>query len=118
MNQVPDATSAVPTARKPSAYFPQTDGYRGLGSLLVMYAHFTSTDMLSGHAAVQLFFVMSSFFITTMLLVDAAIHRAGLVFPAQPYRRLIETEAFAAAAHDLGIEMIGLPNLEILHAPT
>ncbi|TAL78742.1 MAG: glycosyltransferase [Beijerinckiaceae bacterium] len=54
----------------------------------------------------------------TMLLVDAAIHRAGLVFPARPYRHLIETEAFAAAAHDLGIEMIGLPNLEILHAPT
>lgn len=54
----------------------------------------------------------------TMLLVDAAIHRAGLVFPARPYRHLIETEAFAAAAHDLGTEMIGLPNLEILHAPT
>ncbi|HEY5225673.1 MAG TPA: glycosyltransferase [Methylovirgula sp.] len=54
----------------------------------------------------------------TMLLVDAELHRAGLVFPARPYRHLIETEAFAAAAHDLGIEMIGLPNLEILHAPT
>jgi hypothetical protein len=54
----------------------------------------------------------------TMLLVDAVLHRAGLLFPARPYRRLIETEAFAAAAHDLGIEMIGLPNLEILHAST
>jgi hypothetical protein len=52
----------------------------------------------------------------TMLLVDAALHRAGLRFPHRPYRHLIETEAFAAAAGDLGIAVVGLPNLEILHS--
>ena len=53
----------------------------------------------------------------TMLLVDANIHRAGLTFPEEPYRFLIETEAFGRMAKDLGIAPIGLPNVEILHAP-
>ncbi|WP_336801276.1 glycosyltransferase [Kaistia sp. MMO-174] len=52
----------------------------------------------------------------TMLLVDAAIHRAGITFPDQPYRRLIETEAFAALARRFDIEIIGLPQIQIRHA--
>jgi hypothetical protein len=52
----------------------------------------------------------------TMLLVDANLHRAGLLFPENPYRHLIETEAFAAAACDLGIVPVGLPNVEIVHS--
>jgi hypothetical protein len=52
----------------------------------------------------------------TMLLVDANLHRAGLIFPERPYRRLIESEAFASAALELGISAVGLPNLEILHS--
>ncbi|WP_158284993.1 glycosyltransferase [Hoeflea marina] len=51
----------------------------------------------------------------TMLLVDANVHRAGLVFPETPYRDLIETEAFGVLARDLGISPIGLPGLEIRH---
>ncbi|MFN0264550.1 glycosyltransferase [Tepidamorphus sp. 3E244] len=51
----------------------------------------------------------------TMLLVDAELHRAGLVFPETPYRELIETEAFGVMANDLGIVPIGLPNVEIRH---
>ena len=39
----------------------------------------------------------------TMLLVDANLHRAGLLFPENPYRFLIETEGFGMAARDLGI---------------
>jgi hypothetical protein len=52
----------------------------------------------------------------TMLLVDANLHRAGLVFPTAPDRALIETEAFAARARAHGIVPIGLPNVEIMHA--
>lgn len=52
----------------------------------------------------------------TMLLVDANLHRAGLVFPERPYRQLIETEGFAALAADLGIASYALPRLEIQHA--
>ena len=39
----------------------------------------------------------------TVLLVDAALHRAGLRFPEIPYRMHIETEGFALLARDLGI---------------
>jgi hypothetical protein len=52
-----------------------------------------------------------------MLLVDANLHRAGLLFPENPYRYLIETEAFGAAACDLGIVPAGLPNVEVVHSP-
>jgi mannosyltransferase OCH1-like enzyme len=53
----------------------------------------------------------------TMLLVDAALHRGGLLFPELPYDDLIETEGFGALARDLGIEAIGLPKVEIMHVP-
>ena len=52
----------------------------------------------------------------TMLLVDADLHRAGLLFPENPYRYLIETEGFGAAACDLGIVPVGLPNVEVIHS--
>jgi len=52
----------------------------------------------------------------TMLLVDADLHRAGLLFPTDPYHYLIETEGFAAIARHNGIIPLGLPNVEVLHA--
>jgi len=51
-----------------------------------------------------------------MLLVDANLHRAGIVFPAVPDFGLIEAEAFAARARECGVAAVGLPNLEIVHA--
>jgi hypothetical protein len=52
----------------------------------------------------------------TMLLVDANLHRSGLLFPEHPYRFLIETEGFGAAACDIGVVPVGLPNVEIIHS--
>lgn len=54
----------------------------------------------------------------TMLLIEAELHREGLVFPAAPYRHYIETEGLAMLARDLGITCWGLPNLEIVHPAT
>jgi hypothetical protein len=51
-----------------------------------------------------------------MLLVDANLHRAGLLFPEIPYKFLIETEGFGAVARDIEIIPVGLPNVEIIHA--
>lgn len=51
----------------------------------------------------------------TMLLVRTDVHRAGAIFPASPYRYLLDTEGFAAMAKDLGYTCWGLPNLEIIH---
>jgi GT2 family glycosyltransferase len=52
-----------------------------------------------------------------MLLVDASLHRGGLIFPETPYRDYIETEGFGVLAKDLGVVPIGLPRVEILHVP-
>ncbi|MBP2314227.1 glycosyltransferase [Azospirillum soli] len=51
----------------------------------------------------------------TMLLVRAALHREGLVFPAFSYRGYIETEGLAMMAKDMGVSCWGLPDVEILH---
>ena len=68
----------------------------------------------------------------TMLLVQADLHRDGLVFPTFPYGRInprgrqpspitgtaggeIETEGLGLMAADMGHQCWGLPHLEILH---
>ena len=53
----------------------------------------------------------------TMLLVDANLHRKGILFPDYSYRGYIETEGFAMHAKDQGVSSWGLPDLEIVHAP-
>ncbi len=51
----------------------------------------------------------------TMLLVRADVHRHGAIFPAVPYRGLVDTEGFAALARDMGHSSWGLPWLTIQH---
>ncbi|MFB7187735.1 glycosyltransferase [Streptomyces sp. NPDC056230] len=51
----------------------------------------------------------------TVLLVQADLHRAGLVFPPVPYQHLIETEGLAALARDMGTACWALPKLEVVH---
>lgn len=51
----------------------------------------------------------------TALLVQADLHRAGILFPETPYRDLLETEALGYLARDAGIVPIGLPNVEVRH---
>lgn len=51
----------------------------------------------------------------TLLLVDCAVFRAGVVFPAEPYKLHIETEGFAIMARDHGFEVCGLPDLVVVH---
>ena len=87
----------------------------------------TTLHELRGHGAVRIEGVGG-----TMLLVRADIHRDGLIFPAYPYGtrspfirdhnpmmgRLggeIETEGLAVMAKDMGHEVWGLPDLEIVH---
>lgn len=70
----------------------------------------------------------------TMLLIDADLHRDGLIFPAFPYggevsgirdivdwlpkglRGEVETEGLGIMAKSMGVQCWGMPNLEILHA--
>jgi hypothetical protein len=62
----------------------------------------------------------------TILLVDADVHRDGLIFPPFPYglpnsrarrgRGEVETEGLGIMARDMGHVCWGLPHLEVLHA--
>jgi hypothetical protein len=52
----------------------------------------------------------------TMLLVDAGLHRAGILFPDFSYRGYLDTEGFAFQARDRGFSAWGMPDLEIVHA--
>jgi mannosyltransferase OCH1-like enzyme/glycosyltransferase involved in cell wall biosynthesis len=51
----------------------------------------------------------------TMLLIQANLHREGLIFPPYSYKHFIETEGLAVMAKDMGYSCWGLPNLEIVH---
>lgn len=52
-----------------------------------------------------------------MLLVDAELHRHGLMFPAYPHRHRMETEGLSMMALDMGEGTLswGMPGLEIIH---
>ena len=51
---------------------------------------------------------------TSLFLVDADLHRAGVNFPEDPYKFLIEAEGFSLWAKDLGVDIVGLPSVEVL----
>jgi glycosyltransferase involved in cell wall biosynthesis len=50
------------------------------------------------------------------LLVRADLHRAGVVFPHEPVRGLIETEGLAVLAREHGSACVGLPDVRVVHA--
>ena len=50
-----------------------------------------------------------------MLLVDAELHRHGLVFPPFVYRHRIETEGLSMMALDMGVLSWGMPGVEVRH---
>jgi Anp1 protein len=70
----------------------------------------------------------------SMLLVRADLHRSGLIFPPYLYGREsrfarnpsplarhgcgeVETEGLGMMAKDMGVELWGVPELEVIHAP-
>ena len=65
---------------------------------------------LSGEAVVPLDGVGG-----TMLLVDADLHREGLIFPPFPMENLIETEGLAVLARRMGVQAWGLPQVIVRH---
>ena len=50
-----------------------------------------------------------------MLLVNAELHRHGLVFPPFVYRHRIETEGLSMMALDMGVLSWGMPAVEVIH---
>lgn len=67
-------------------YQPQLDGLRALAVCGVLYTHFVAPDTWAGHFGVRLFFVISGFLITSILLRDGLtlsfyIRRAARLLP-------------------------------------
>ncbi|RZS91290.1 peptidoglycan/LPS O-acetylase OafA/YrhL [Motilibacter rhizosphaerae] len=83
----------APSAPNRLGYRPGLDGVRGLAILLVMVHHAGITALLGGHVGVTVFFTLSGFLITTLLLeerqltgrIDLAafyLRRAARLLPA------------------------------------
>ncbi|MGZ2484010.1 peptidoglycan/LPS O-acetylase OafA/YrhL [Rhizobium pisi] len=98
---------------------PQLDGLRAIALLSVFYSHFWGENSDLGHIGVRLFFVLSGFLITNILLAtkerdDRAtgivvffIRRAARIWP--PYFLLLAFCGFAAGALQLRMMHQSLP---------
>ena len=69
----------------PLGYTPALDGLRGLMAIVVMVAHVYSTVLPVAMLVMDLFFVMSGYFITSLLVRD--IQRHGSIRYGEFYRR-------------------------------
>lgn len=52
---------------------------------------------------------------TAVLLVSGALHRMGVPFAVEPYKRRLESEGFSLLARDLGARAYGMPDFRIPH---
>ena len=52
----------------------------------------------------------------TVLIVNAELHRQGLLFPTFNYKGYIETEGLAVMAHDMGVQCWGGQTIKVIHA--
>jgi glycosyltransferase involved in cell wall biosynthesis len=51
----------------------------------------------------------------TCLLVEQSVYQSGVRFPEEPFRYHIETEGFSLLARERGFEVLGLPNVKVVH---
>ncbi|MDX8141202.1 acyltransferase [Lentzea sp. BCCO 10_0061] len=65
--------------------FPALDGVRAIAALMVVFFHYGGPGFLQGWLGVQIFFVLSGFLITTLLLREQA--RDGRINLKEFYRR-------------------------------
>lgn len=52
---------------------------------------------------------------TSCLLVDANVHRRGVIFPPYLVNHHIESEGFAQVAKSLNYQLFGMPNVHVIH---
>src|ERR1035437_1667180 len=80
-----------PLTHKTSLHYrPDIDGLRAVAILLVIFFHALPETLPSGFVGVDIFFVISGYLITGILLKDLAVgHFSYLHFYARRFRRII-----------------------------
>ncbi len=69
------STPAAPTTERRLGHLPGLDGLRGVAVLLVLLYHLDITGFDGGFVGVDMFFVLSGFLITSLLLAEQHAHR-------------------------------------------
>src|SRR5215213_1164096 len=85
---VPSNAVALASPRFHLGYRPWLDGLRGVAILMVFTFHASSSLLPRGHLGVDLFFVLSGFLITVVLLQDHD-HASGIDFKRFYARRIL-----------------------------
>jgi peptidoglycan/LPS O-acetylase OafA/YrhL len=92
--------SSVPVAADPSVRVPALDGLRALAVSAVIVFHFAPRALPGGFLGVDVFFVVSGFFIARLVTME--VHRSGTIavghFLARRIRRLLPALALMTTA--------------------
>ena len=92
--------SPVPVATDPSRRVPALDGLRALAVSAVIVFHFAPRVLPGGFLGVDVFFVVSGFFIARLVTME--VHRSGTIavghFLARRIRRLLPALALMTTA--------------------
>src|SRR4051812_31238154 len=75
------------TPRTANLYLPQLDGLRAVAILCVLFQHFYSEALVLGSLGVKLFFALSGFLITGILLKSKYAVESGASSPGDSLRR-------------------------------
>ena len=86
--QLDPQTEPIPATERLIAYQPALDGLRALAVVMVLCFHHGWNWMRGGYVGVSVFFTLSGFLITTLLLNEH--DRAGRISPARFYQRRIK----------------------------
>jgi peptidoglycan/LPS O-acetylase OafA/YrhL len=99
-NAIPAQRSGENPATVPSGFRPDIEGLRAVAVTLVVLGHVGLTSLPGGYVGVDVFFVISGFLITTLLLKERA--RTGTIsipgFYARRAVRLLPVSAIVVAA--------------------
>ena len=112
LDQVPETINPPPAEPPLSSYWPALDGLRGLAILLVFGFHLPFGPFRSGSYGVILFFVLSGFLITTILLRELDKNKAVDLrrFYGRRARRLFPSLVVVVVAHlILQLTILGEP---------
>jgi peptidoglycan/LPS O-acetylase OafA/YrhL len=73
-----ESSSALTSVKSTNRYYPEIDGLRAVAVILVILYHFGYSDFTGGFVGVDVFFVISGYLITGLLIDSPAHHGVGV----------------------------------------